>query len=328
MSYTSSRARAIHVLLSALLCLGTAPGWATQAPARTGDAQLIEVHEGYVIGCGATIYYQTMGRGFPLIVLHGGPGASHEDFLPYLLPLAAQHELVFIDERGSGRSQRLSDAKQYTLDAMACDVDVLRRALHFDTTDVMGHSFGGILAQAYAIHHPAQVRRLILASTGSSAARLNADFKKIKETLPPALRAKIDAIEAKGIIGRDGAQLPAYRKLADEAELPYMYVIRPPAWSEAADNLGWDVLVEMWGKSDFRIDGNLSGFNFVPQLQQLSLPTLIIAGDHDLASIATLEETHASIPASELVVLKRSGHMTYVDQNDAFMSAVSKFLDK
>jgi proline iminopeptidase len=318
----------VQTLLAALLYVGTAPTWGAQAPVSGSQAQLIEIHDGYVSGCGAVIYYQTMGRGFPLIVLHGGPGSSHEDFLPYLLPLADQHELVFIDERGSGRSQRLSDVKHYTLDAMACDVDAVRRALRFDTTDVMGHSFGGILAQAYAVHYPSHVRRLILAGTGSSATRVNADFKQIKETLRPALRAKIDAIEAKGIIGPDGAQLPAYRKLADEAELPYMYVIRPPAWSEGTENLGWDVLVEMWGKSDFHIDGNLTGFNFVPQLHQLSLPTLIIAGDHDLVSTTTLEETHVAIPGSELVILKHSGHMMYVDQNDAFMDAVTRFLDK
>jgi proline iminopeptidase len=288
-----------------------------------------EIHDGYVQGCGAIIYYKIIGRGRPLIVLHGGPGSSHDYFLPYLLPLAEHRQLVFLDERGSGRSQRLSHVEQYTLAAMACDIDALRRVLKLGVTDVLGHSFGGILAQAYAIKYPTNVRRLILASTGSSAERLNADFKQIKETLKPDLRAQIDALEAKGICGADGAQLPEYRKLADEAEMPYDYAVRPPAWSGAPEDLGWDVLNEMWGsKSDFHIDGNLVGFDFTPQLHQLSLPTLIIAGDHDLTSTTTLEETHAAIPGSELVILKHSGHMTFVDQNDGFMDAVSRFLDK
>jgi proline-specific peptidase len=270
-----------------------------------------------------------IGQGRPLIVLHGGPGSSHGYFLPYLLPLAVHHKLVFLDERGSGRSQRLSDVKQYTLEGMACDVDAVRRALDLGITDVMGHSFGGFLAQAYAIQYAPHVRRLILASTGSTATRIDADFKLIKETLAPDLRAKIDALEAKGIIGADGAQLPEYRKLADEAELPYNYVVRPPAWSAGGEDVGWDVLNEMWGsKSDFHIDGNLRGFNFVPGLRKFSAPALIIAGDHDLPSDATLEETHAAIPGSQLVILKHSGHMTFVDQNDAFIDVVTKFLDE
>jgi proline iminopeptidase len=317
--------RRIVLWVASILCLGTADA------AVNNPASLIAVRDGYVQGCGAIIYYQTIGqttgKGRPLVVLHGGPGSSHGYFLPYLLPLAAHRELVFLDERGSGQSQRLNDVKQYTLDAMACDVDALRSALGLGTVDVMGHSFGGILAQAYAVSYAPHVRRLILASTGSSAARLDADFKLIKDTLAPELRSKIDALEAKGIIGPDGAQLPEYRKLADQAELPYNYVVRPPAWSEAGESLGWDVLNEMWGsKSDFHIDGNLVGFNFVPQLRKLTLPTLIIAGDHDLPTPATLEETHAATPGSELVILKHSGHMTFVDQNEAFLSAVTKFL--
>ncbi len=318
--------RRLILLIAAMMWLNAAD--AADAAAG-GAANLIATREGYVEGCGAIIYYQTIGQGRPLMVLHGGPGSSHGYFLPYLLPLAKHHELVFLDERGSGQSQRLNDVKQYTLDGMACDVDALRSALKLGTVDVMGHSFGGILAQAYAIAYAPNVRRLILASTASSAARLDADFKLIKDTLAPELRSKIDALEAKGIIGPDGAQLPEYRKLADQAELPYNYVVRPPAWSEAGESLGWDVLNEMWGsKSDFHIDGNLVGFSFVPQLHGLTLPTLVIAGDHDLPSNTTLEETHAALAHSELVILKRSGHMTFVDQNDAFISAVTKFLDK
>lgn len=313
--------RALAALLAVIV------GVLTLGAARAAVPSPLERRDGYVEGCGAIVYYEAIGRGRPLIVLHGGPGEPHGYFLPYLLPLALHHRLVFIDERGAGKSQRLSDPAQYNLDAMACDVDAMRRALHLGVTDVLGHSFGGVLAQAYAVKYPGNIRRLVLAGTGSSAARFNADFKAIKDSLDPQLRAKIDALEAKGILGADGAQLPEYRKLADEAEAPYDYVVRPPAWDSAAEPIGWDVLNEMWGsRSDFHIDGNLKDFDFSPALRTLNTRTLIIAGDHDLPSPATLEETHAALRQSELVILKRSGHQTFVDQNDMFVSAVSKFL--
>jgi len=314
---------------SRTLMLALVLGYAPINPcAAAPSGPLLDRRDGYVDACGAIVYYETIGQGRPLMVLHGGPGAPHGYFLPFLLPLAKHHRLVFMDERGAGRSERLADFKGYTLDNLACDADAVRRALGLKTVDVMGHSFGGILAQAYAIKYPSIVRRLILASTGSSASRVNADFKLIKDSLDPVLRAKIDALELNGIIGADGAQLPDYRKLADEAEASYEYVGRPPQWDDHCEAIGWDVLNEIWGsRSDFHIDGNLAGFDFVPALRNLQMPTLIILGDHDLVSTATADETHAAIRNSKVIILGRSGHMTFVDQTDAFLRDVSAFLD-
>jgi proline iminopeptidase len=322
----SSNASFGTTILAVVLCIA---GSSVAYPcAASESATLLERRDGYVDACGAIVYYETIGQGRPLMVLHGGPGAPHGYFLPYLLPLAKHHRLVFMDERGSGRSERLTNFKGYTLDNMACDADAVRRALGLKTVDVMGHSFGGILAQAYAIKYPSTIRRLILAGTGSSASRINADFKLIKDSLDPVLHAQIDARESKGIIGADGAQLPDYRKLADEAEASYEYVGRPPQWDDHGDPVGWDVLNEIWGsRSDFHIDGNLAGFDFVPALHNLQMPTLIILGDHDLVSTATAEETHAAIRNSKVIILAHSGHETFVDQTDAFLQDVSAFLD-
>ncbi len=261
------------------------------------------------------------------MLLHGGPGSTHDYFLPWVLPLARDRQLVFIDERGSGKSQRLEDHRQYNLENMAADVEAVRVALGLGQIDLLGHSFGGILAQEVAIRYPANIRRLILASTGSSAARVNEDFRIIKASLDPKLRARIEALEASGIIGPDGAQLQEYRQLADQAEAPYSYFVRPPAWSESGGSLGWDVLNTMWGaKSDFHIDGNLMGFDFTPGLRKLKIPALVIYGDHDMVSDATARESHEALAGSLLVEIPRSAHMTMVDQNAAFNDAVARFL--
>ncbi len=95
---------------------------------------------------GVLIFAKTVGRGAPLVILHGGPGASHEYLLPHLLPLARHHQLVFIDERGSGRSERLVDSSGYTVEAMVEDVEEVRVALGLGKIDLLGHSYGGVLA--------------------------------------------------------------------------------------------------------------------------------------------------------------------------------------
>jgi pimeloyl-ACP methyl ester carboxylesterase len=173
------------------------------------------------------------------------------------------------------------------------------------------------------------VRRLILAGTGSSAARINTDFKKIKSSLAKKLRGRIEALEKRGVIGADGAQLPEYRKLADEAEAPYSYFIRPPAWDSAGSPMGWDTLTQMWGaKSDFHIDGNLVGFDFTQALRQLTLPALVIYGERDLVSDATAQESHLALANSVLLRMPRAAHMMFVDQPEAFNDAVSGFLTR
>ena len=323
----------IAVTAAASIVAGTAvnavAGAAETPVVVRGAPSALERRDGYVDTGGAIIYYVTIGKGPPLVLLHGGPGSTHEYFLPYLLPLAKTRQLVLIDERGSGRSQRFDDDHtKYTLDAMAKDVEAVRVALNLGKMDLLGHSFGGILAQAVAINHPAGIRRLILASTGSSAARVNADFKMIKDSLDKDLRARIDALEQRGIIGPDGAQLPEYRRLADEAEAPYSYFVRPPAWDGAASPVGWDVLKQMWSAtSDFHIDGNLAGFDFTPALRKLKIPALIIYGDHDMLTDATPQQSHEALAGSVLVKIPRAAHMTMVDQNAAFIAAVARFLD-
>jgi len=93
------------------------------APTHSASASNVySVQEGFVDANGVMIYYKMLGRGAPLMIVHGGPGASHDYFLPYLLPLARHNRLIFIDERGSGRSQKLEDPSGYTVENMVEDV--------------------------------------------------------------------------------------------------------------------------------------------------------------------------------------------------------------
>ena len=107
-----------------LVLLAVLAGAQSKPPAAT--ANVFPQQEGFVDANGVMIYYKIMGRGEPLMIVHGGPGASHDYFLPYLLPLARHHKLIFIDERGSGRSQKLEDAAGYTVENMVEDVEAVR----------------------------------------------------------------------------------------------------------------------------------------------------------------------------------------------------------
>lgn len=101
-------------------------------------------------------------------VLHGAPGCDHSNFKPWLSPLALHVQLVYVDHRGNGRSDD-ADESTYTIERMAEDVEGLRTHVCLDPVVVLSHSFGGMVAQVYAIRHPQAVPGLVLSSTAPSA---------------------------------------------------------------------------------------------------------------------------------------------------------------
>ena len=140
--------------------------------------------EGFVDSHGALIYYMSVGQGAPLMIIHGGPGASHEYFLPHLLPLMRTNRLIFIDERGSGKSSKLEDPRQYTVANMVEDIETVRQALGLGKISLLGHSFGGVLVEAYALKYQQHLSHLILGSTFASTKELNTALAKMKAAMP------------------------------------------------------------------------------------------------------------------------------------------------
>lgn len=293
----------------------------------THHSEALRVREGFVQAEGARIYIKTLGRGVPLLLLHGGPGADHSDFLPALKPLARRCQLVLIDERGSGRSERPEDPAAYTLAWMVKDIECVRKHLQLDQWVVLGHSFGGILAQAYAARHPQRLLGLVLAGTGSSARCVDADFRNLRKRLPASLRERLARYERTGIFQADGAYKKRYARASAAALAPYMYVRPPPRRSKGPLPLGMEVLREMWvRRSDFHIDGNLKGFDFTKALARVRVPSLIVIGDRDLVSTRTADISRASLPRATLVVMADCAHMMFIDQTDRFNRLLEEFL--
>ena len=293
------------------------------------------MQEGFIDSRGVLIYYMTVGRGAPLVIVHGGPGASHDYFLPYLLPLARHNRLVFIDERGSGKSQKLDDPAGYTVENMVEDVEAVRQGLVLGKISLLGHSYGGVLAQAYAFKYQNNLSHLILCSTFPSTTQMNEVFVKMKQKMSPELRARIDAAEKEGLFGH-GKDYEKNRYTNDymiaawgEGYFPYLYGNKPdPNYDPiAAGIVPWDLYREMWGShGEFVIDGNLKSVEYVERLPGIHVPTLIMVGDHDECDPSLSKEMHEKIADSQLVILPNSGHMTFVDQQKIFTTSVIDFL--
>ena len=324
--------RLLLVLLLVLVCPLVAVQKQKAAPA---SASVYAQQEGFVDANGVMLYYLILGRGEPLVVMHGGPGASHEYFLPYLLPLARHNRVVFIDERGSGRSQKTADPAGYTIENMVEDLEAARIALNLGKINLLGHSYGGALVQAYALKYQQNLQHLILGSTWSSTAAMNQVFAHMKEKMAPELRERIDRLEAAGLFGHgkdyEKNRYPAEYMIAawGEGYFPYVYQARPdPNYDPLAQgNTAWDLYREMWGEhGEFVIDGNLKSVEYTDRLPGIKVPTLVLVGDHDECNPSLAQVMHEKIAGSKLVIFPKAGHMTFVDQPELFVKAVDEFL--
>jgi proline iminopeptidase len=309
---------------------------ACATPTSSVRPSVMPIEEMLVDNGGVVLYVKSVGQGPPLVLVHGGPGASHDYLLPNLYQLASSYRLIFIDERGSGRSPRLEDTKQYTVEKMADDVEAVRMALHLGKIALLGHSYGGVVVQAYAFKYQANLSHLILASTFSSTRQLNEALARMKQAMPSDRRGRLEALEKAGLFGKGeiwehGRYTDEYAKLAwGVAYFPALYGARPdPNYDPLENNTknSWELYREMWGShGEFLVDGNLKEVEWVERLPEIKVPTLILVGDHDQSDPAMSREMNAKIVGSKLVVLPNAGHMTFVDQPNLFVRSIREFV--
>lgn len=309
---------------------------AEHASAASGPnpSNVYPVKEGFIDVNGLFLYYTEIGHGPPLIILHGGPGGSHNYFLPYLLPLARTNRLIFMDERGSGRSGKLQDPSGYTVENMAADVEALRQALRLGSISVLGHSYGGVLAQAYALKYPKNLSHLILASTFDSTRELNRVLAELKAKIDPEHLKRIEELEKEGLFGKGRAwergRYPAeYVQLVGAwAYYQWFYEDHTTAnYNPSSFGLAWDVYREMSGShGEFVIDGNMLSVEYADELKTLHVATLVIAGEDDAVTSGMLKEMHANIQGSQLAILPKTKHFTFVDQTGLFNKTVDAFV--
>jgi len=308
------------LILVLLLCtLAAAQAPKRKPAAQTGAANVYLMQEGFVDANGVMIYFKSIGRGSPLVIVHGGPGASHDYFLPNFYLLARHNRLVFIDERGSGRSPQLEDPKQYTVENMVEDVESVRQALGLGKISLLGHSFGGVLAEAYALKYQRNLSHLILASTFASASHMNESLARIKKNMPDEARRRADELEHAGLFGKGkpwehGRYPDEYAVLAwGDGYFPYLYRARPDPNYDPRDgntHTSWVLYREMWGSDgEFVIDGNLKSVEYLDRLATINVPTLIIARD---LIVHLLREGRVA-----LVVIAGDDQCRHVDSREA-----------
>jgi proline-specific peptidase len=262
------------------------------------------------------------GAGYPVMVLHGGPGLDHHEFADYLDPLGEDLRLLFVDLRACGRSER-PPAHTWTLERHAQDVIMLARALRLDRYAVLGHSYGAFVALQNAVDYPGMASQTIVSSGVPSIRFLGPAVQRSIQTFEPAsLRAQVQASwerEPHVRTPKEFAQL-----MADQ--MPFHFA--DPQDPRIADYL--DRTKEAIYAPDVLRRSSTDGFGQIDLESRLSLvssPTLVLSGRWDRAcTVEAAQATAAGIRGARLTVFEHSAHMAFVEETEEYLTAVRHFL--
>jgi proline iminopeptidase len=278
------------------------------------------------------LWVEEEGSGEPLILLPGGPAASHRIFKPYFSSLAARYRIIYYDYYGRGQSQRPSDWSDITFTGDVEDLEGLRRALGLDKINLYGFSYGGLVAQAYALKYGANVSNLVLANTLHSPEMWQKNHENINREISnqyPEVWDRIIELRKQGVRSSD----PALRQ--EFGSVPANTLLRfynPGLAAELLDGK-WapnlDLYFEFVGHDiDFFIGGQLGLIpDFRPLLKNLEMPVLIMAGRHDRALYPRYQmEFKQSCPQAEFLVFEESGSFIHIEENGKLREVLEGFL--
>jgi proline iminopeptidase len=268
-----------------------------------------------------------------VLLLHGGPGATHEYFeaCDSYLP-AAGIEYYYYDQLGSGFSDQPEEPSLWDLDRFVDEVEQVRQALGLDRDNfvLVGHSWGGILAIEYALHHQQHLRGLVISSMMSSVPAYNAYAEQVlMPDMDQAALAEIKAFEAGGETGD-----PKYMELLNEQHYVH-HVLRMPVadWPDpvqrAFAHINPAIYVSMQGPSELGIsaDASLAHWERFDELATIDVPTLVIGARHDTMDPAHMEAMAGRLPRGQYLFCPDGSHMAMYDDQQVYFTGLIDFLN-
>jgi proline iminopeptidase len=262
---------------------------------------------------GYGMFVEDVGSGFPLVVLHGGPGLDHTHFRPWLDPLGDEFRLLYVDERGQGKSERV-DPETLSLEVFARDVDLLAEALGLERFALLGHSFGAIVTTWHATE------------AGSAAAYVISGGADASDAMLADVEASLEAMGEQGVAiaetweREQTVESEAELKKLLAAQMPFhFHGEAPPGFAE--ETVGSPEVLRHFARIGY------GDFDYRPRLANVRRPTLVIVGEHDRTTTTRAARVlHEGIEGSELVLVPKAGHMSFVEDPERYLDAVRRFL--
>jgi len=292
----------------------------------------ITSQEGFVPFRGYRVWYKVLGasevRGqLPLLVLHGGPGVSH-DYLEPLEDLAASgRRVIFYDQLGSGNSDHPKDKSLWTANLFVDEIRAVREHLGLDRIHLFGHCWGGMLAMEYLLTQPKGVESLTVSNSSASMPQYVEGVRQLRAQLPADVQATLTRCETAGTTDDKAycdATMAFYKK----------HFIRAETWPECVtrtcDKFSADheVYSTMVGPSDLYITGTLKNWDIRNRLGEIRVPTLVIGGKYDMVLPEIAQTVQKGISGAEWVLFENSADCPFIEERERYMQVVDTFIGR
>ncbi len=260
-----------------------------------------------------------MGDGGPtVIVLHGGPGASHDYLRPQFDALAARRTLLYYDQRGGGRSEVPRDVPLGWREHVA-DLAALAASEARPPATLLGFSWGGLLAILFAVEHPASVERLALVGPAGTYPEIRARFEKTFAER----QAAPDIVAARAALSRSGL-----REKNPEAFWRRAFALSVAGYFKEPSRAANLTPFRVASRAQHAVWESLEGVDLRPRLPEIAAETLVLHGRADPIPLEASETLVGLLPRARLVVFEDSGHALYAEESERFVEVVDEFLPR
>ena len=274
--------------------------------------------EGRIAVGTTSLYFREIGRGQPVIVLHGGPDFDHRYLLPDLDRFADTFRLIYYDQRGRGQSADRVEPGDVTMASEVGDLDTVRQHFKLESATLLGHSWGAVLALEYALRHPARVSHLILMNPAPASA---SDVAVLREFYVGKMGADLDRqraiFESEAYQKGDPETVAARYRLHFKPALyrPRDYERLMTVMKAGFISQGKAGIVKARAVDDRLMSETwqMAGYDLLPRLRGLKMPTLVITGDHDFIPGEIAARIAAAMPNARMVTIKNCGHFAYLE---------------
>lgn len=263
----------------------------------------------------------------PLLLLHGGPGSTHNYFESFDELSETGRAIIMYDQIGCGKSSQISENEIYDAKLWVAELENLVAFLNLEKFNLLGQSWGGMLAIIYATDiSQEKINGLILSSTLSSASLWAQEEHRLIKLMPEDEQAAINQAEqANNFSGNN------YKKANEhfmELHAAGPFTAADPEYLTRQKVSGTRSYNEAWGPNEYTPLGNLQNYEYTEKLKNISVSTLIMSGTNDLSTPLVAKTMHDAIPNSTWHLFAKSRHMPFIDEHELYMEKLTTWLEE
>ena len=281
--------------------------------------------EGFITVKGGKVWYRIVGEGdkIPILLLHGGPGIP-SFYLNPLTPLSKDRPVIFFDQLGCGRSDRITDSSLLTVENFVAELQQVKQSLGLKEYYLYGQSWGTMLGTDFYLKYPEGIKALIFSSPAISIPMWLQDADTLISTLPDSIQKSIRTNEQNKTY-----ETPDYLQAV---QIYYQHFLaRKLPWSSDIDSafmlMGENVYKYMGGPSEFTMTGPLKDYDRTNRLGEIKVPTLFITGEFDEARPSTVKYYQSLVPGAKFELIENAGHLTMQDNPEKNIKVISDFIN-